>query len=66
MLDYKTKQVIGVSIMLLGILIEIISVFCNYPQYWDAAILIFLLGIMIESINATTELKKYKIRYGEL
>lgn len=51
--------------MTLGILIEILALLINI-EYWNLAILIFLIGIVISYLSARQYLKKFRRRYGDL
>lgn len=64
-MKYDTKQVIGLSMMIWGIILEIIVLLFNI-RYWDFASLIFLIGLVISDLSAHQYLKKYRKRYGDL
>ena len=64
-MKYDTKQAIGLSIMIWGIILEIIVLLFNI-RYWDFASLIFLIGLVISDLSAHQYLKKYRKRYGDL
>lgn len=62
---YISKQIIGLSLMILGIIVEILALIFN-TEYWNCATLIFLIGLIISDLSAHQYLKKYKRRYGDL
>lgn len=62
---YMTKQYIGITIMVIGVVVEILSLVFDI-KYWDCATLIFLIGIVISDLSAHQYLKKYRRKYGEL
>lgn len=64
-MKYDSKQVIGLSMMIWGVIIAILALIFNI-QYWDLATLIFLIGLVISDLSAHQYLKKYKKRYGDL
>lgn len=64
-MKYVSKQIIGLSLMILGIIVEILALIFN-TEYWDCANLIFLIGLVISDLSAHQYLKKYKRRYGDL
>lgn len=64
-MKYDSKQAIGLSMMIWGIILEIIVLLFNI-RYWDFASLIFLIGLVISDLSAHQYLKKYKKRYGDL
>lgn len=64
-MKYDTKQAIGLSMMIWGIILEIIVLLFNI-RYWDFASLIFLIGLVISDLSAHQYLKKYRKRYGDL
>ncbi len=65
-LKYDEKLLIAVTIMIIGLIINFISLIFNYPDYWDGGSLIFLIGLTLSTIIVQTELKRYKEKYGEL
>ena len=60
-----TKQYIGISIMIIGVIVETLSLVFDI-KYWDCATLIFLIGIVISDLSAHQYLKKYRNKYGDL
>lgn len=64
-MKYDSKQAIGLSMMIWGIILEIIVLLFNI-RYWDFASLIFLIGLVISDLSAHQYLKKYRKRYGDL
>lgn len=64
-MKYMTKQYIGISIMIIGVIVEILSLVLDI-KYWDCATLIFLIGIVISDLSAHQYLKKYRRKYGDL
>lgn len=64
-MKYMTKQHIGISIMIIGVIVEILSLVLDI-KYWDCATLIFLIGIVISDLSAHQYLKKYRRKYGDL
>ena len=60
-----TKQYIGITVMVIGVVVEILSLVFDI-KYWDCATLIFLIGIVISDLSAHQYLKKYRRKYGEL
>ena len=63
-MKYDTKQAIGLSMMIWGIILEIIVLLFKI-RYWDFASLIFLIGLIISDLSAHHYLKKYRKRYGD-
>lgn len=64
-MKYDTKQTIGLSMMIWGVILEIIVLLFDI-RYWDFASLIFLIGLVISDLSAHHYLKKYRKRYGDL
>lgn len=64
-MKYDTKQAIGLSMMIWGVILGIIVLLFNI-RYWDFASLIFLIGLIISDLSAHQYLKKYRKRYGDL
>lgn len=64
-MKYDSKQVIGLSMMIWGVILGIIVLLFNI-RYWDFASLIFLIGLIISDLSAHQYLKKYRKRYGDL
>lgn len=64
-MKYDSKQVIGLSMMIWGVILGIIVLLFNI-RYWDFASLIFLIGLVISDLSAHQYLKKYRKRYGDL
>ena len=64
-MKYNVKQKIGLSLMMVGIVIEILALFFNI-EYWNLATFVFLIGLVISDLSAHQYLKKYKRRYGDL
>ena len=64
-IKYKSKQKIGLFLMILGILVEIFALIDNI-EYWNLATLLFLIGLVISDLSAHQYLRKFKKRYGDL
>lgn len=64
-MNYRMEKSISLTIMFVGMLIEIIGLFFDI-RYFDGGALIFLIGLVINNIIAHRYLIKYINKYGDL
>lgn len=65
-MKYKTQQKIGIGIMIIAIIIEIYNLLFIQMEYWDLGVLMFLIGIIINDLAISKQIKKYEAKYGEI
>ena len=65
-MKYKTQQKIGIGIMIIAIIIEIYNLLFIQMEYWDLGVLMFLIGIIINDLAISKQIKKYETKYGEI
>ena len=65
-MKYKTHQKIGIGIMIIAIIIEIYNLLFIQMEYWDLGVLMFLIGIIINDLAISKQIKKYEAKYGEI
>ena len=62
----KTQRIIGVAIMTIGIIIGLYGLIATMSELYDASILIFLIGIIINDWGTYKLLHRYETEYGDI
>lgn len=62
----RTQRIIGVAIMTIGIIIGLYGLIAAMSELYDASILIFLIGIIINDWGIYKLLHHYEAKYGDI
>ena len=62
----KTQRIIGIAIMTIGIIIGLYGLIVAMGELYDASILIFLIGVIINDWGVYKLLSRYEAEYGDI
>lgn len=62
----KTQRIIGIAIMTIGIIVGLYGLIAAMGELYDASILIFLIGVIINDWGVYKLLGRYEAKYGEI
>lgn len=62
----KTQRIIGIAIMTIGIIIGLCGFILAMSELYDASILIFLIGLIINDWGVYKLLGRYEAKYGDI
>lgn len=62
----KTQRIIGIAIMTIGIIIGLCGLIVAMSALYDASILIFLIGVIINDWGVYKLLSRYEAKYGDI
>ena len=62
----KTQRIIGIAIMTIGIIIGLYGLVVAMSELYDASILVFLIGVIINDWGVYKLLGRYEAEYGDI
>lgn len=62
----KTQRIIGIAIMTIGIIIGLYGLIAAMSELYDASILVFLIGVIINDWGVYKLLGRYEAEYGDI
>lgn len=62
----RMQRIIGIAIMTIGIIIGVYGLIASMGELYDASILIFLIGIIVNDWGVYRLLSYYEAKYGKI